>query len=482
MALRRQRASSYFGLSLPQAALDFVDIDVRRDTPLFLDPSALLLIDSEWAARCRSLLQHFFHTVLEAIRAGNGDRARTLLSVLREPNEAHLGFSRGRSRGHGMGRGLAERMWESLSESPAVQSGLLVDLQDTALMVEGIDRDIVSDISINIIREPLIGYTRRVCDVYEIDTETVDSGPLWQPHRGEWITRFEDLPMGPDGRLLLIPKTLVRHTLTYRPAEYYRHFLLTHLQDVHLRANSALVTVLRNGERRVYKNRLEQEYGSGKPAAADLTVSYPEVLEDYRREKRRDPSPPLDESELAEATRTPPTNWEELLESVTSIQPGGSSASDYHGAVSELLTALFYPSLVFPEVEQEIHEGRKRIDVVFTNQARGGFFAHARDNYVAPYIMVECKNYSGDPGNPELDQLSGRFSNRRGWVGILCCRSFDDKELFIKRCRDTANDDRGFIVPLDDSDLNRLVEDHQTGETLDEREALIRDRFNRLVF
>lgn len=74
-----------------------------------------------------------------------------------------------------------------------------------------------------------------------------------------------------------------------------------------------------------------------------------------------------------------------------------------------------------------------------------------------PFVFVECKNYTGEVANPELDQLGGRFSNRRGRVGILACRSLDDKKTFMKRCADTLNDDRGLIIPICDEDLKMAL-------------------------
>lgn len=458
-----------------------MDVDVRRDTPLFVDPAALLIIKNKWAAECRHLIQNFFHNVLDAIRTDDEHAARSLLSALREPNETHLGLSKGRAQGHGMGEGLAERVWESLSESPAVKSGLLLDLQDTALLVAGVDRDIISDITTNLIREPLIRYTQTVCEEYGIPTALVDSGPLWQPNSKTWISRHEGLPMGPYGRLLLVPKTLVRLHMTFRSDEYFRDYILTHLQGVHLQANTALVTVLKSGDRVVYKNRLEKEYGTGKHAAVELTTQYPQVLEKYRKTKKKSVAPPMTDLELSDAIGAPATDWDALLAAVTAVNPGNDEATAYHRAVKDLLEALFYPPLVFPEIEQEINQGRKRIDILFTNQAKDGFFAHVRDNYFAPYVAVECKNYAGDPKNPELDQLAGRFSNLQGRVGILCCRSMTKKDLFIERCRDTAVAGNGVILPLDDDDLERLVRDRTAAVMHADGEELLRQRLKRVI-
>jgi hypothetical protein len=147
-----------------------------------------------------------------------------------------------------------------------------------------------------------------------------------------------------------------------------------------------------------------------------------------------------------------------LLAAVQAVPVGTENATAYHRAVEQLLSALFTPGLSEPIIEDRLHEGRKRVDITYVNRDAHGFFRWITDHYPpAPYVYVECKNYSADPGNPELDQLTGRFSPKRGRVGLLICRSFTNKDLFIKRCRDSALDDRGFVIPLDDSDLADLV-------------------------
>lgn len=72
--------------------------------------------------------------------------------------------------------------------------------------------------------------------------------------------------------------------------------------------------------------------------------------------------------------------------------------------------------------------------------------------------MVECKNYSRDISNPELDQIGGRFSPNRGKMGIIACHSVDDMPLLIARCADTYRDSRGLIIPLVDDDFCELLE------------------------
>lgn len=356
-----------------QATLDFVDVDIARDTKVFLSPRALVLMQTDWGDGCVSLVQNFFETVLQLIKNGQDSDAETLLQELREPNETHLGLSRGKSRGRALGDASAHDVWSALSRSAAARSGLINDLEDTVLLIHGISVDIVSDITTNIIRGPLVEYTQEQCRQLGIPLQPgVPSGPMWHAGRRAWITQFVELPMTKTGKLLLVPKAIVRRTALYDMQEYYRHFMLERMQREELKAGSALVTMLKKGPK-VHKTDLIKKYGGDKQAVIDQTMKYPSVLEEYRREKNGRPFLPLTHEDIQNVEDGTPTNWDELLEAVTSLRTGTDHAEAYEKAIEALLTALFYPDLVHPVYQHEIHQGRKRIDIKYTNMGNMGF-------------------------------------------------------------------------------------------------------------
>ena len=476
------RVSQYYQLNRSQPSLDFVDVDIYGDLKVFVDPRALRLLPSSWGGECVSLIQSFFHTVLQAIKNGEDEKAQKLLSSLREPNETHLGLSHGKARGRALGDESARDVWQALRQSEAVISGLLEDLEDSILLIEGIDKDIISDISTNIIREPLIRYTQDACMYYGIPLEPeVYSGPLWDPMARAWYTDLVEMPVANGQKLLLVPKVIVRHILDYNADEYYRHYLLEYLREKEMSANTELVQLLKNGTRRVTKKSLMEKYGRGKAVILRETLQHPDVLYEYRADKKaQGVRPPLTHMQIAEAQESDPPDWDELLEEVISLEAGRADATLYEKAVEQLLTALFYPALVNPQIQHEIHEGRKRIDITYTNAARYGFFNWLATHYPSAHVFVECKNYTREIGNPELDQLAGRFSPSRGQFGLLIGRNFDDKEQFLRRCRDTARDVRGYIIPLDDNDLENLVLIRKSDEYAKEF-SLLKSRFDKLI-
>lgn len=458
------RVSEYFGLGKTQPYLDFVDIRLDTDIEVFVDPTALKALKSAWGQECASLVQHYFEAVLQKIQNGDNQSAQRLVSSLRERNEFHLGFSSGKSQGHGFGTKSAESVWGALSNSQAAKSGLLKDLEDTCLLIEGIGRDMVSDAVCNIIRGPLIKYTQDMCHYYDIPlTPGVASGPIWNPATNVWESALVELPMTSEGKIILVPKLIVRHRLSYEYNEYYTHYLLPEMQSAEIAASTGLVELLSDGRRRVTKKALKEKYGSDKLAVLKQTLKHPDVLDVYREDKAENTPPPLDHQQLSEIEEMTPPDWDSLREKLKNIPVGSASADTYEKVIEEILSALFYPSLCSPTKQHKIHEGRKRIDITYTNEARAGFFEWLGRHYPCAFVFVECKNYGKEIGNPEVDQLSGRFSPSRGRVGLLVCRSVDKHDALQARCRDTAMDDRGYIMYLTDDDLFILIDNAKVG-------------------
>lgn len=475
------RVSEYFKLGKTQAYLDFVDVPIDTDIEVFIDPTALRTLTSNWGAECASLVQYYFEAVLNRMKSGKDLEAQRLVSILNERNEFHLGFSAGKSRGHGFGSKSAESVWGALSKSKASKSGLLKDLEDTCLLIEGIGRDMISDAVCNIIRGPLIRYTQDISRYYGIPlTPNVVSGPIWNSQSEAWESKYVSLPMTSEGKIILVPKIFVRHKLSYESREYYQHYLLPEMQLDEIQKSSGLVELLQDGRKRVTKKSLKERYGDNKLAIVEQTLKFPHILEEYREAKGRSVPPPLDHVQFAEIETIDPPDWDELIRRLHAVPTGNAAAPEYEELIEEIFSAIFYPSLCNPRKQHEIHDGRKRIDITYTNEARNGFFAWLSRHYPSAFVFVECKNYGKEVGNPEVDQLSGRFSPSRGQVGILVCRSLENVQRLEQRCKDTANDLRGFIIALTDEDVIALIENAKSGGTSHEFPWLFQ-KFQRLV-
>jgi len=475
------RFSEFFGLNKTQAYLDFVDIPLHTDIAVFLDPVAIKSLESIWGHELSSLLQTFFEAVLFHIKNDEHKKAIELLSGLAEGDEFHLGYSSGKSQGRGFGSESAELTWEALVKSKAAKTGLLQDIEDTALLIEGISTDKISDAVCNILRAPFIKYTQDMCKYYGIPlTENVVSGRIWNAQLKRWEGSYTDLPITEEGKVILVPKLLVRRDIAYKHDKYYREYLLPAMQEEHLKSNTALVKVLKNKKRIVTKKDLMAKYGSNKLAVLEQTLKRPKVLEAYKDEKKLIVEPPMTQEEFRKIEETEPIELRKLVEELKKLKTGKTNAEKYEDIIEKILSVIMYPSLCNPQKQHNIHHNRKRIDITYNNEAKKGFFSWLSQHYSSALIFVECKNYSKDIANPEIDQLSSRFSPSRGKVGLQICRTLSNKELFYKRCKDTSIDDRGYILVLDDEDIEVLVSEYiDTGG--DQEFTFLKKQFMNLI-
>ena len=407
---------------------------------------------------CNNLIVDFFSTVINAIKNKRVKYAKQLLEQLNEPRETHLGVSRDSTSGKGVSGKQANDLYDRLSTSKAVISGRVTDISDCELMIPGIGFDKVSDITTNIIRQKLITYTQEQCKVHGIPMRQIPSGKIWSSVEKRWLNGFYvDLPVINGCRILLVPKYCVVSKMTLSSKELYEKDIVEYIQAEHKKAMSSLVEVLKNGNLRVTKKSIKEhpDYRMSKEFIYAFCDAHPEVLEQYKKRKGKNattatPIDDVNEELVAES----------LISALQSIKPGTAEASAFHSLSVGILEFLFFPHLMYPRKEHEVNEGRKRIDITYNNAATEGFWHQIRTSprLGASLIMTECKNYASDIKNPELDQMAGRFSHQRGWFGLIVCRRFDNKDLFVQRCKDTASEGRGVIVCLDDSDIINMLQ------------------------
>jgi hypothetical protein len=153
---------------------------------------------------------------------------------------------------------------------------------------------------------------------------------------------------------LLVPKAIARWDPAYDHQDYYRHDVLNFLQAEAVTANSSLVHTLRNGKRVVYKKELAAEFPLTKEFLYEFSRDHPGVLKEYREklaQAERDSSQSLLEDD------NNPTIAVALATVLRTIPPGSEYATQYHSLMVGIVEFLFFPSLLYPRKEQEIHDG-----------------------------------------------------------------------------------------------------------------------------
>ena len=350
---------------------------------------------------------------------------------------------------------------------------------------QGLSVDILSDITTNLIRPQLIEFTQKVCKKYGIPlVDGVVAGPMWNTETNQWdLEEYASLPMPSDEKLLLVPKSIVRLTSTYNVSTYYRHYILPFLEQVEISAGSGLVQIVKSGpnkgKSKVFKTDLSKKYGSAeKEVAIEQSLKHPQVLRNFINENGS-PPPPASHAVIADLTNSGEPDWQTLISNLTDLSTGRKDAYKYEIAIEALLNALFYPDLVDPERQTRQDNGRKIVDITYTNYAQSGFFWWLSKSVASSYIFVECKNYSGDIGNEEIDQLLGRLDKKNGMFGLLLVREISNQRKIFELCKAALNRHDKYIIVITDAILAELVTEAQDRD-LTMKHPTLRSLFKKL--
>lgn len=452
-----QKFSEYFGLKLNQDEIEFLDIYANEDIPLFLDPYGISAMESKWSKKCEEQIATYFQYILDSIKNGDKKTKQRLLNALHEVDEVALGYSSGIPSGRGIGVKQAKQILDAFESSEAAKSGDIRDIADCALLIPGISRDKISDITSNILKSQLILFTQRMCKKYSIPTKRVAINNVFDYKTFTFKSYYDKLPIINNRAKILLPINSVRQDPELSKDKYYRNFVLEFLRAEHSHAGDSLSTVLKNGNVVVRISDLKNQYPKNTDFLYNFSKENPQILEKYKSELRKTAVKKGSKATLKPKKKV--LTAKERIRILMDIKPGNEDATNFHKISYNSLIYIFGNRLSKPNREREINDGRKRIDIIFNNNNKDGFFKNLNSLHQikCPKIIIECKNYGREIGNPEIDQLQARLNKKRGMFGILLCRSIENKSRMLQRCKDVLNDEKGYIIVLNDSDLSKLM-------------------------
>lgn len=285
------RVSEVFNLGVGQAVLEFVDVRTDCDVPLFLFPSALEAFpDRRWKSGCMLLISSFFMELIKHISQGNLDNAASILvEVCHEPKETRLGLST--TDGNGKPFDTKDAM-ALISKIQETGTDYIDQLEDTALFINRVGPDKISDMTINLIKPKLIEFTQRICDDFpQIAAHMRDCNKrCWDASSKSWITKRYKIPFWNGKDIILVPKALVRISTRYSYQKLYRDHILRFFEEQEILMESSLVQTTRRGRKYVYVKNLKEKYPGNKDQILKYIIENPKLLKDFKNDYRPDPS------------------------------------------------------------------------------------------------------------------------------------------------------------------------------------------------
>lgn len=232
--------TSHYGI---YGRVPFLDTRVDADNQAFVDPRAIresAAVDP-FAASAVHSIDTFFGTVSSCAMSSNpADRkyGHDLLTKFAEPWETRLGMSKDGYRGKGGAEDVGRWIWESMTTDllALLNLGVFARLEQLPLFVEGVDRDITSDITTRIVFEPLVQFTASMLTAYPQFTAgrhvlEVVNRQVWNPTMRAWEVRKVFLPSVDGAPLLLVPHGWARSRLLMSAGRYHGTTLLGYVQD-----------------------------------------------------------------------------------------------------------------------------------------------------------------------------------------------------------------------------------------------------------
>lgn len=396
-----------------QYEVDFVIPRVGVDLSLGIDPFLLFKSRDPILSALHSTILRAFNHGIDSIRKGNISEVRKLFRFP-EVEEIGFGYTKRGKRGSGVGGFLTELIIETLTDSPALLKRGVRHIEEMQLVSVGIGPDRISDMAANLLKQYLIEYTQKQCDIWRIPLSSgVPIENIFDPNEFSWFDSYFDLPVSlyDDSPILLVPRRIVRTLPWINYDDFFRMEFSAFLRAKRVRARFAKDTkALYDKSTKVDKHQIVL-----------LTRKEVERVDHYVQAKETAASDAQPSLTYIDFKGTCPES-ESLKQRLRSLTSGIKNASAYQRLVLEILNFLFNPELIDGELEVRTIDGTERRDIIFTNDSDQSFWSYLRTEHSSLFIMFETKN-TESVDNAHLNQAATYLGDRIGRLGFIVTKN-----------------------------------------------------------
>lgn len=445
------KISEIFGLNKSQSELDFVDIDVSKDTNLFVDPVLLGLNEDKWSVEAKNTLRSFFSKLLQYIIEGKEKNAKEMFKHLGEPNATCLGLSRNNPKGKGVGDLDTLRIYDSIVESKAAQTGLIQDIEDNILFVDNFGKDKLSDMTTNIIIKHLMDYTIQQCILHKIPLKEKANHEQywWCSDKEEWVNSPYLFLVVNEKIKILVPKGIVSYCKAYTHEKYYNNYVLNFIKNEELSLGSSLVYKKKNGDYNILKKDLKKENPISKKFLREFSSKNILTLKSFKEETK---VYPLRNSEILK---------KDILEIKEELLKKVSSLNDYTIAFSQfmigILEFIFYPYLLNPSSHFfDIQELEEKNIFFFEKSFKTTLLNNITVNNRK--VAFYCKKTFDNSIYLDLKQLANLLDNCS--ICFIVCHSIAEPNDFKQFCKTLYKDTQKVFLPITNEDIYSLLNNY----------------------
>ena len=344
-----------------------------------------------------------------------------------------VGFgSSARRTGKRIGHKLADDILSLFEKIEQYRQHGLRHIEEIQLLVAGVNKDRISDLTCSFLKSFLIDYTHQECNEIGIPMQETQVRNVFSIGAYDFENITTILPVHPehDTPMLFAPKRWLRHVPWISFESYFRQHCP---QDDIAHEGEELSRV-----KVVTYNR--DNYG---------------VVDSFVKEKERTYKDCSNDPLFAQI---PVLSARRKLSSIRKLTTGKSNQADikYEKEIAELFASLFYPQLDFAKVQARTDSGVTIRDLIFYNSRTNEFLKELMDDYGSRQVTMEMKNV-GKVDRTHIDQLNRYLHDELGNFGVLITRT-ELRRAERQRVIDLWSGQRKAIVSVTDTDVEQMVE------------------------